>query len=218
MIEKRASTQRSLPRHHDDSLERKEEGTFLRRPTERMVIHTSRKKTKKEKIKTTESGPGVWITTMSSCSGVGRVARSFLRAEVLWKSQNNRECVCSNVCEWGAWRHVAGSLYVFSCMCVLSCMSICDTSSAAGPHSPSGMWDFQVQNRPQCGRRAGTNSRERGRRRRGERGRRTEHKMCMFTATSAEFSFSSERCVHSTHLSRRVGKFLWFTDMGGVTV
>lgn len=41
------------------------------------------------------------------------------------------------------------------------CMSICDTYKAVGPHNPSGMWDFQVQNRPCRGRRAGTNSRKR---------------------------------------------------------
>lgn len=52
--------------------------------------------------------------------------------------------------------------------CVLVCMSICDTYNATGPHSPSGMWDFQVQNRPHRGRRAGTNSIERGKKKRGE--------------------------------------------------
>lgn len=26
------------------------------------------------------------------------------------------------------------------------CTSICDTFDAAGPHSSSGMWDFQVEN------------------------------------------------------------------------
>lgn len=33
-------------------------------------------------------------TAMSGCSGAGRAARSFLRAEVLWGSQNNRESAC----------------------------------------------------------------------------------------------------------------------------
>lgn len=144
---------------------------------------------------------------MSSCSGAGRAARSFLRAEVLWRSQNNRECVCSHVYEWRAWGRVGGSLYVFMCMCVLVCMSICDTYSAAGPHSPSGMWDFQVQNRPQCGRRAGTNSRERGRRRRGEKGRRTEHTMCMFAATLAEFSFHLSAALNRPTCQQERGSF-----------
>lgn len=59
-----------------------------------------------------------------------------------------------------------GAVVCVSCMCV----SICDTYNAAGPHSPSGMWDFQVQNRSHCGRRAGTNSEGVGkRRRRGKR-------------------------------------------------
>lgn len=31
-------------------------------------------------------------------------------------------------------------------------VSICDTFNAAGPHSPSGMWDFQVENRACRGR------------------------------------------------------------------
>lgn len=47
-------------------------------------------------------------------------------------------------------------------VCLLVQVSICDTYNAAGPHSPSGMWDFQVENRPHRGRRAGTSSREWG--------------------------------------------------------
>lgn len=47
-------------------------------------------------------------------------------------------------------------------VCLLVHVSICDTYNAAGPHSPSGMWDFQVENRPHRGRRAGTSSREWG--------------------------------------------------------
>lgn len=32
------------------------------------------------------------------------------------------------------------------------CTSICDTFDAAGPHSSSGMWDFQVENSRHSGR------------------------------------------------------------------
>lgn len=32
-------------------------------------------------------------------------------------------------------------------VCCPAHVSICDTFNAAGPHSPSGMWDFQVENR-----------------------------------------------------------------------
>lgn len=44
--------------------------------------------------------------------------RSFLRAKVLLRSQNNRECACGKVRRWGTWVHVGGSLYVFLCMCL----------------------------------------------------------------------------------------------------
>lgn len=54
-----------------------------------------RKQREKGGGKTTESDLQLFgRTAMSSCSGAGRAARSFLRAEVLRGSQNNRESAC----------------------------------------------------------------------------------------------------------------------------
>lgn len=64
------------------------------------------------------------------------------------------------------------------------CESICDTYNAARPHSPSGMWDFQVQNRSHCGRRAGTSSRERGEEEEGDAKKNWDNTQCV--------------CVHSS--------------------
>lgn len=83
-----------------------------------------------------------------------------------------------------------GGMWVEVCIpsraCV--CVSICDTYNAAGPHSPSGMWDFQVQNRPHRGRRAGTNSREEGEAKEKKKKRRMM--MSVFIATKAESCLS----------------------------
>lgn len=53
-----------------------------------------------------------------------------------------------------------GSMGYWGGVCMSSVhVSICDTFNAAGPHSPSGMWDFQVENRACRGR---NNSSRRG--------------------------------------------------------
>lgn len=68
---------------------------------------------------------------------------------------------------------MGGGLYVKSgaCPCMCYSMSICDWYNAMRPHSPSGMWDFQVENsfcRAVVGAgRAGTGRRRRGKRARG---------------------------------------------------
>lgn len=48
----------------------------------------------------------------------------------------------------GACGRVGGGLYVKSraCPCMCCPMSICDWHNTVRPHSPSGMWDFQVEN------------------------------------------------------------------------
>lgn len=53
-----------------------------------------------------------------------------------------------------------GGKWVEVCMSSCACVSICDTYNAAGPHSPFGMWDFQIENRPQRGKGAGTREEE----------------------------------------------------------
>lgn len=89
---------------------------------------------------------GVWITTAPRCSQdaegfpAGPRGRGRLR-EHAWR-------------RWGE-KHVCRA-------CV--CTSICDTLEAAGPHSSSGMWDFQVENSTHGGRGEGE-----GQRRRAER-------------------------------------------------
>lgn len=167
---------------------------------------------------------------MSSCSVTERVASSFLRAEVLRRSQNNRECW------WGAWGHVGGSLYVFFlCMheivCVFVCVSVSWCTCLFVTHTMQqdhtallvcGISRFKIGptvggGQEQTAERGG----RRRRRRRGEKGRRTgTTHMSVFTATDAErcFLFSSECYVRPTHLSASVGKFLRFAEIGGVTV
>lgn len=79
-------------------------------------LFCDRPKTQKEKMKTPESICGVWITT--SCSGTAGVVRSFLRSKVPQRSQNDRECVCPNMCWWAARGNVGASLFGFSCVCI----------------------------------------------------------------------------------------------------
>lgn len=111
-------------------------------------------------------------------------------------------------------------MWVDVCTRSCPCVWLFVTHNAAGPHSPSGMWDFQIQNRPSRGRSAGTNGRER-RRREGdvERGRRETFSLtAAAAAAAASYLCPPRRCVQSEHLSEGTGKFLWLTETGAVTV
>lgn len=114
--------------------------------------------------------------------------------------------MCVHVYLWEAQGHMGGHLYVSVCICV--CVSICQTYNAAGPHSPFGMWDFQVQNRPHHGRRAGTNRRDRGKGAERRRGRRRR----------GEKGMTDVLLFNLPNLSKSVGAFLWFIETGSMTV
>lgn len=76
---------------------------------------------------------------------------------------------------------------------------ICDTFNAAGPHSPSGMWDFQVENRAWRGR---NNSSRMGavEKKKAWRVRGGQRMTCMIRANQVGFLFSSECRGGSTRL------------------
>lgn len=114
--------------------------------------------------------------------------------------------MCTGAGEWLMWVEVC----MLSCVCVFVYLWHI-LYNGAWPQSPSGMWDFQVQNRPTRGggrrQQEQTAKMEKGNRRIRRRGRRRRNYENVF--------FSSAFSVQSAHLLTRVGMFLLFTAMPG---
>lgn len=141
--EKRAQTR---------SLDRKEEGALPSCDSPRTLSTWAEGKQRKRRLK--KNSPGVWITTAPRRSqdaegfpagprGLGRLGE-----HAWWRRQG------------GGGVSPGWKLVCRACVCT----SICDTFEAAGPHSSSGMWDFQVENSTHGGRGEGEGQRQRAER------------------------------------------------------